>query len=368
MQKVLVTGASGHLGANLVRRLLEGKQTVRVLLQPGSNNGGVDGLDVERYYGDLRDPIATRGAVKGCELVYHCAAKLSTVGGGEREIYDCNVLGTRHLLDAAQSEGVRRIVVSGSFSAVGHLPDRPADETVPFYPFAGDLPYSHTKVLVEHECLRAAVNGLDVVVATSCAIIGPNDYYPSRMGKTLLAFANRRLRAYIPGGFEFVAARDIAAGHVLAMEKGRKGQKYIFGSGYTSVDELMAIFEKVTGQPKPRLRLPPPLMMGIAKVTSPVLTHFFPHVDQRLTPAAVRLLSMGRRADCTRARTELGYQPTSIEDAVREAYEDFVRRGLVHGASTVVPMPAVPYKAASKGSSNGTNGHDSRIGGAEASS
>jgi nucleoside-diphosphate-sugar epimerase len=366
MQKVLVTGASGHLGANLVRRLLEEKQTVRVLLRPGSNNGAIDGLDVERYYGDLRDPMATRGAVRGCELVYHCAAKLSTVGGGEREIFDCNVLGTRHLLDAVRIEGARRVVVSGSFSAVGHLPDRPADETVPFYPFAGDLPYSHTKVLVEHECLRAAVEGLDVVVATSCAILGPNDHKPSRMGKTLLDFANGRLSAYIPGGFEFVAARDIVAGHILAMEKGRKGQKYIFGSGYTSVDELMAIFEKVSGQPRPRLRLPPALMMGIAKLTSPVMTRFFPHVDQRLTPAAVRLLSMGRRADCTKARTELGYQPTAVEDAVREAYEDFARRGLVHRTRVVVPMPVMPRTTSSVVGSNGTNGHDSRVGGAEA--
>ena len=163
--------------------------------------------------------------------------------GGEREIFENNVIGTRNLLRAALDAGVSRVVVSGSLSAVGHDPNRPSDESMPFYPFDKHVPYAHTKAGVEHECLKAFAEGLDVVIATSCAILGPNDFKPSRMGKTLIDFATGKLRAYIPGGFTFVAARDMAGGHILAMDKGRAGQKYIFSTEFLTVDDLMTIFE-----------------------------------------------------------------------------------------------------------------------------
>ncbi len=354
-----VTGGSGHLGANLVRRLLADGHRVRALVRPASDNRALDGLPVERVEGDLRDLEAMRRAVRGCERVYHCAAKVSTVAGGEREIFECNVHGTRNVLRAAREAGVAKVVVSGSFSAVGHLHDRPSDEEVPFYPFERVLPYEQTKVLVELECLRAFAEGLPVAIATSCAIIGPSDYKPSRMGKVLLDYTHGKMPAYIPGGFEFVAARDIVEGHVLAMEKGRPGQKYIFASGFTTVDELMAIYEDVTGRRRPRLRLPPPVMFAIASVVSPVVTRLFPKVQQKLTPDAVRLLTMKRQADCSKAKRELGFRPTPIADAVREAYEDFARRGLVPS------RPGFAAHAESSPRPSARNGDASRsIGGA----
>ncbi|GLZ32397.1 dihydroflavonol-4-reductase [Lentzea sp. NBRC 105346] len=320
--EVLVTGACGHLGANLVRQLLDDGEAVRVLVKPGSDDTAIDGLDVRRFDVDLRDAEALRPALSGATRVYHCAAMISTVAGNEREIYENNVVGTRNLLDAAAAENVERVVVTGSFGAVGHLPDRPSDERVPFDPFTPHTPYQATKVLVAHEALRAHAEGLDVVLAISTAILGPHDYLPSRMGRLLLRFAHGDLRAYIAGGFEFVPARDIVAGHTLAMAKGRSGGQYLFGSGYRSMDELMACFEEVTGRPRPR-KLP----AGLVRVLAPVMTGL--RREQLLTPAAVRLLTQRRRADCTKARTELGFAPTSIEDSIREAYEDFVRRGLI---------------------------------------
>jgi len=196
-------------------------------------------------------------------------------------------------------------------------------------PFHETLPYEHTKALVELECWRAAAAGLHVTVATSCAILGPHDYKPSRMGGVLVAFARRRLPAYIPGGFEFVSARDIVEGHVLAMEKGASGQKYIFASGYHTLDQIFDIMEEVTGTPRPPLRLPASVMLAISTVASPIMSRLFPKVPQRLTPGAVRLLRMGRRADVTKAMTELGFQPTSIKAAIQDAYDDFVRRGVL---------------------------------------
>jgi nucleoside-diphosphate-sugar epimerase len=326
---VLVTGGSGHLGANLVRRLLDEGEAVRVLARRDSNNGALQGLDVEWAWGDLRDAAAVEAAVRGAERVYHTAAKVSSAETQQREIYETNVLGTRNVLHAALAHGVRRVVVTGSFSAVGHRPDRPSDETVPVNPFTPLLPYQRSKVAVEHECLKAMADGLDVVIATSCAILGPNDHMPSRMGQLLLDFARGRLRAYIPGGFEFVAARDIVQGHRLAMDKGATGQKYIFSSAFRTVDQLMETYEQVTGRPRPRLRLPPPLMAGLARAVNAVVTRVAPHVEPRFTPGAVRILRMHRRADITKARTQLGYAPSPIEDAIREAYEDFVRRGLL---------------------------------------
>jgi nucleoside-diphosphate-sugar epimerase len=339
---ILVTGATGHLGANLVRRLLADGAAVRVLLRPDSDNSSLDKLDVDRVYGDLRDPATCLAAIRGCEQAHHCAAKVSTLDGSSHhrdEIFGCNVLGTRNLLRAALTTGIARVVVTGSFSAVGHDPTRPSDENVPFNPFERSLPYAHSKACVEHECLKAFVDGLPVVVATSCAILGPNDFKPSRMGRTLIDFANGRLWAYVAGGFEFVTARDMVEGHLLAMAKGRPGQKYIFSSQFLTVDELLGIFGEVTRRPRPRLRLPGPLMAAAAATADAVLPWIAPHAPRRFTGAAVHLLRLRRRADCTKAKTELGYQPTAVADAIRDAYACFLRRGkIVTSTKTVVEL------------------------------
>ena len=323
---VLLTGANGHLGANLLRRLLRDGAAVRVLLRPSSDNRTVDGLDVERVHGDLRDPASLAAAVRGCAQVYHTAA-LVGLHSRRQEFFDHNVIGTRNLLGAAAEAGVRKVVVSGSLSAVGHDPQRPSDETMPFNPFGDHIPYAFSKACVEHECLKAVADGLEVVVAVSCAILGPWDFKPSRMGRVLADYANGRMRAYVPGGFEFVAARDIAEGHVLAMQKGRPGQRYIFCSGFRTVDDLMDIYTRVTGQRRPT-RIPPALMSLSARIGDLIFSPF-PNVPRRFTAGSVRLLRMQRRADCSKAKSELGYQPTSIEQAIQDAYDWFVERGVV---------------------------------------
>ena len=333
--RLLVTGSSGHLGANLVRRLLADGHAVRVLLRAGSDNSAVEGLPVERVYGDLRDAAAVDAAVKGCQRVYHAAAQVSTLYGDaklQRSIYDSNVVGTRHVLASCLRHGVERAVVTGSFSAVGydhHDPSRPSTEDMRFYPFERMMPYECSKAFVEHECMIASTRGLDVRVATSCAILGPHDYKPSRMGRALCDFANGKLHAYIDGGFEFVAARDIVEGHVLAMERGKPAEKYVFATQFATLPELMELWVEITGQPRPRLKLPAPLMGAVASVLSPLLTRFAPDFPQRLTPGAVRILQLRRHADLTKAKTELGYKPTSIQKACAEAYEFFARRGAI---------------------------------------
>jgi hydroxymethylglutaryl-CoA reductase/dihydroflavonol-4-reductase len=328
----LITGASGHLGANLVRHLLADGEQVRVMMRTQQDNGALEGLDVERVEADLRNHKDVSNAVRGCSNIYHCAALVSTIDGNaahKREIFNTNVLGTINILKAAELHKIKKVVVSGSLSATGYEPDISSHEDMPFYPFDRHLPYGFTKHLTEHECLKAHANGLNVVIATSCAIIGPHDYVPSRMGRVLIDYANGSLRAYIPGGFEFVSSHDISVGHILAMKHGRSGQKYIFGTAYASVDDLLALFSNVTGRPLPRLRLSPFLMATLAEVADKTWYRAFPNRPRRFTPGAVRLLQMHRRASHDKAKQELGYQPTHLLQAVQEAYDDFVRRGLI---------------------------------------
>jgi len=339
--KVFVTGTAGHVGANLLHRLLSEDRDVRVLLRSDSNNEAVDavmretGKKVEKVYGDLHDRGSVANAVKGCDVAFHVAARVSILGGSEkdlRDIYDSNVLGTANLLRAAGDAGVRRTVVTGSLSAVGFDlddPARPCDETMGFYPFFDHLPYGRTKQLVEHEVLKACVDGIDAVIATSCAVVGGYDYKPSRMGRLLLDFSHGRLRAYLPGGFDFVRAKDLIDGHMLALERGRTGHRYILSTEYASVDDLMEIFEETSGKKRPALRLPAGVMAGVAQVSTRVMSSFFPSVEQRFTPASVRLLRMERKADTTKAKVELGYKPTTVRQAIHEAYVDFAKRGLV---------------------------------------
>lgn len=312
-----------------MRQLVASGQPVRALLHAEGERTSLAGLPVELLVGDLRDRALCAVAVQGCEQVYHCAARVSTMPGRLTELFDCNVLATRFLLEAVRIGGVAKVVVTSSFSAVGHRNDGiPSDETEPFNPLEPHLPYEQTKVATEHECLKAFAEGLNVVIATSTAILGPNDFKPSRMGRVLLSFARGRLPVYIAGGFEFVAARDIAAGHRLAMAHGRAGQKYIFSSGFRTMDQIMTAFRAVTAQRRRPLRLSPGVMRGVAAISSRVGAMLAPGAEPLLTPAALRLLRLGRHADVRKARDELGFVPTLVEAAIADAWQDFVDRGV----------------------------------------
>ena len=332
---VLVTGSAGHVGANLVRRLLDDGVRVRVLLRHEDNNEALEGLEVERRFGDIRDLDATRRALEGCQGVYHVAAKISTIEGNRahrREVFDCNVVGTRNVLQAARETEAGRVVVTGSFSAVGYdldNPSAPANETMQFYPMERTMPYERSKSLVEHECWRAAAKGQDVVVATCCAVVGPADFFPSRLGRALCDYSNRKLHAYVDGGFEFVASRDIVEGHLLCMHQGHSGEKYIFSSEYKTISEILDLFEEVSGVPRPCRRIPANIMLAFSEMTSFYLSRFHPSFPQRFTPGAIRLLRKRLHADVGKARRDLGYQPTSIRAAVHEAYAFHYHRNAI---------------------------------------
>ena len=363
---VFLTGAAGHVGANLMHRLLEDGVRVRVLLREEDGNEALEGLDVERVFGDIRDLDAMRRAIAGCQGVYHVAAKISTIDGNRahrREIFECNVLGTRNVLQAAREAEAGRVVVTGSFSAVGYDlddPSAPSDETMQFYPMERTMPYERSKALVELQCWRAAATGQDVIVATCCAVIGGHDYLPSRLGRTMCDYTTGKIRAYVDGGFEFVAARDIVQGHILCMDRGRSGEKYIFSTEYKTISDILDLYEDVSGLPRPGRRIPARLMLGFTEVASYYLSRCHPRVNQRFTPGAIRLLQLRRHADTTKARQELGYQPTSIADAVAEAYAFHYGRGAITNPRAKRPAAstAAPSADPAGGGEPGSRGTD----------
>ncbi len=328
--KTLVTGGSGHVGANLVRELLARGVEVKAMYRPGSNNRALDGLDLERVEADLRDPPSLDRAVSGCDRIYHVAAFISLRTGARQELYDTNIVGTRNLLLAAERAGVRRTVFCSSLGAVGINPSGgPSDETHTINPYDVHLDYELSKAIAEIEVHRAVARGLDVVIVNPSGVVGPHDYKPSSVGRTLLDFVRGRLFAYLPGGFEFVAVRDVVAGHLLAMEKGKRGERYILSGERLTLDDVFDHLHALTGLKRPRLRLPLPLMTPVAHASTFFMKRFFPDVPPRFTPGTIRLLTCGKYATTEKAQKELGYRPTPVREAFTEHLAWFEAQGLM---------------------------------------
>jgi nucleoside-diphosphate-sugar epimerase len=261
--------------------------------------------------------------------VYHVAAFVSLRAGDRQQVFDVNVLGTRRVLEAAERAGVHRVVYCSSFGAVGQNPAGASDESWTVNPFDTHLDYELSKAMSELEVHRAVQRGLDVVIVNPCGIVGPHDYRPSSVGQTILDFANRKMPVYVPGQFDFVAMRDVVDGHLLAMEKGRRGERYILSGGLFTLDQILDHLSRLTGVRKPRLKLPPQVMLPIAHVSSAIQRAFFPSVPPRFTPGTIKLLGCGKRADASKARRELGLEPTSVLEAFTESVEWFRSRGQI---------------------------------------
>jgi len=330
---VFVTGATGHVGANLVRELLARGSKVRVLLQPGMDATAMAGLDVERIEGDTRDRRALEEGLEGCEQLYHLAALITLRNRDRDRLFEVNVLGTRNVLRAAQRAGVRRAVHCSTFGTIGWRADGPSDEECLLDPFTCPLDYELCKTLAEHEALRACVAGLEVVIVNPSASVGAMDFAPSPLGRTLLELTSGKMRAYIPGRFDFVPVMDVARGHLLAMERGRPGERYLLTGRSTTLDELIAWVCELTGARRPRLRLPGRWLLPFLEVKDWVETRLTPWRAPVFTAQTVRILMLGKRGESSKARQELGFQPTSVRSALREALSWYREQGWCDFAS-----------------------------------
>jgi dihydroflavonol-4-reductase len=318
MKPALVTGASGFLGWHVARLLIERGYSVRALARPGSS---VADLPVEIATGDLRDPDSLERAVAGCGLVYHVAADYRLWAKNPRELYDSNVEGTRHLLAASQQAGVERIVYTSTVGCIGVPHDGIGDETTPvsLADMAGD--YKRSKFLAEQVALEFARAGLPVVIVNPTAPIGDHDVKPTPTGKIVLDFLNGDMPAFIDTGLNVVDVRDTAAGHLLACEHGRPGERYILGSENLTLAQILQKLAAITGRKAPTMKLPYAVAYaaGVCSTAWAGVTGRPPRVPL----AAVRMARKKMWVTHEKARRELGFEPGPAEAALRRAVEWF---------------------------------------------
>jgi dihydroflavonol-4-reductase len=314
----LVTGASGFIGWHVARMLLQAGHRVRALVRPGSQ---VREIEVEAATGDLRDPESLRRAVAGCGQVYHVAADYRLWAARPEELYESNVGGTRNLLDAARDAGVGRVVYTSTVGCIGIPPGGVGDETTPvgLEEMAGA--YKRSKFLAEQAALEFARGGTPVVIVNPTAPVGSHDVKPTPTGKIVLDFLKGDMPAFIDTGLNLVDVEDVARGHLLAAEKGRPGERYILGCENLTLAEILGRLARLEGRKAPRIRLPYGVAYaaGVASTTWANLTGSAPRVPLD----AVRMARKKMFVSHEKAKRELGYNPSGVDEALKSALEWF---------------------------------------------
>ncbi|RMG98140.1 MAG: NAD-dependent epimerase/dehydratase family protein [Deltaproteobacteria bacterium] len=322
---IVVTGASGHVGANLVRRLVAEGVRVRAVVR--SNPGPVADTGAEIVRADVGDLAALRAAFQGADAVCHLASLISILGDRGGEVFRVNVDGARNVAVACADAGVGRLVHISSIHAYRHDAAATIDETTPKVEGEGHAAYDLSKAEGERAIRRvAAERDLDVVVVQPTGIVGPFDFGPSRMGRTVLAVARRRLPAVVPGGFDWVDVRDVAEGILLALRRGRSGEEYILSGAYRPIRELVRTTAELAG-----VRPPPLLPFWTARLAAPVAERVGTALRREplITRESLATLRTGRPVSSAKARRELGYAPRPPEKAIEDALRWFVDRGML---------------------------------------
>ncbi len=326
--RAFVTGATGFIGANVVRALLGKGFEVKALVRPTSDRRNIEGLPIEVVEGELRDFPSVKRGMEGCEVVFHVGALYSFWVRPRRLIYEVNVDGTRNVLRAAQELGVERVVYTSSIAALGRgTKEKPATEETPVRPevLIGD--YKRSKYLAQQVALEFARRGLPVVIVNPSFPVGPYDVKPTPTGQVILDFLRRKLPAYMDTGLNVVAVEDVAEGHILALERGRPGECYILGGENLTMKEMLDILSEITGIPAPRFRFPYTLALPLSYLNAwfCLLTGKRP----RMTPDTVRMTRYYEFFDIRKAREELGYDPMPAGEALRRAVDWFRESGMV---------------------------------------
>jgi len=323
----LVTGANGFVGCHVVRALAARGTHVRALVRPSADRRALDGLDCELVLGDLRDREAVERAVRGCSEVYHVAADYRLWVMDEAPMYASNVEGTRNVISAAYAARVRRIVHTSTVGALGIGADGLGREDTPVTLEAMVGPYKRSKFLAEQEAVKAAKAGIPVVIVNPSTPIGPHDYKPTPTGRIIVDFLNRRMPAYVDTGLNLVAVEDCARGHLLAADNGRIGEKYILGGENLTLKDMLLRLSQLSGLAAPRVRLPFAVALGFAFGAEAVART----ITRRPPRASLTEVRMARKKmffDSGKARTELGYEATQIDDALNRAIKFFQMSGL----------------------------------------
>ena len=324
--KVLVTGATGFIGGNLARLLSRQGYNVRALVRPGSDALTINGTNVEQTPGDILDRESVARAVNGCEAVFHCAAAYTFWSHDPALVHRTNVEGTRTVLDAALREGVSRVVYTSTVSTVGYSVSGHANEESPVD--VGHLVghYKKSKYKAERVAFDMASSGLPVVIVNPTAPVGPWDVKPTPTGRILVDFLCGRIPAYVATGLNVVDVEDVATGHILAMEKGVPGRRYLLGNRNMTLKELFTMLQTLTGLPAPRLRLPYWIALGAACIDQVVEGNLLRR-EPRIPLEGLRIAKSPMYVDCGKAVRELGQPQNPLEGALEKAVRWFRDHG-----------------------------------------
>jgi len=323
----LVTGAAGFLGSHVTRQLVARGKEVRVLLRASSTNRAIADLPLEYVTGDLRDPGSLDRAMKGVKRVFHVAADYRLWARRSREIYDSNVGGTRNLLEAARRAGVEQVVYTSTVATIAvdrpQLPNEFTDAKLA--EMVGH--YKRSKWMAEREVLNAAKGGVPVIVAMPTTPVGPWDWKPTPTGKIILDFLNGKMPGYVETGLNFVGVEECAAGHLLAAEKGKIGERYLLGGENLTLKEMLDVLAKITGLRAPNWKIPHALALGVAYANTA-----FSRLVGREPSIPVEGVKIARHmmfVDCARAQRELGFQAGPVVAALERAVRWYEANGYI---------------------------------------
>ena len=316
--KAFVTGATGFIGASIVRELLKDGCEVRVLARPGSDRRNLEGLDIEIWEGDLSDRGSLIKGLSGCHTLFHAAADYRLWTRNPASMYEVNVGGTRTILAAALEAGVEKVVYTSSVGTLGNPGDgTPGNETTPvdFSQMVGD--YKKSKFLAERAAEEFLAKGLPLVIVNPSTPVGPRDIKPTPTGKIIVDFLNRKMPAYLDTGLNLIDVETCARGHILAGQKGRIGEKYILGNENLTLAAIFTMLSGITGLKAPRVKLPYHPILWAAYVNQALseLTGKEPLIPL----AGVQMAAKFMFFDTTKAVTELGLPLTPVRESLEQA-------------------------------------------------
>jgi dihydroflavonol-4-reductase len=327
--KALVTGATGFVGAAVARALSAAGWQVRVLARSGSNRANLRGLAAEVIEGDLANLTSLEAALAGCDALFHVAADYRLGARDPAQLYLTNVEGTRNILTAARIAGVARIVYTSSVATIGIPSDgSPGDERTPVALDNMIGHYKRSKYLAEKVAREAAGTGMSVVIVNPSTPVGPGDIKPTPTGQLVLDAAAGRMPAYVDTGLNIVHVDDVAAGHLLAHERGKVGERYILGGEDMTLQTMLAQIARLVGRKPPRIRLPYAAVLPIA-----YLAEGFAAVtgrSGRVTLEGVRMSRKHMFFSSGKAVSELGYRWRPPLEAFADAVKWFREQGQLH--------------------------------------
>jgi len=336
----LVTGATGFVGAAVLRCLAEAGHNVRALVRPTSDRLNLSGVDCEIVTGDLTEPESLKRAVRNCEAVFHVAADYRIWVPDREKMNRVNIQGTVDLMLAAAAAGVSRIVYTSSVATLRVRDDGlPADEES--HTELSDMigAYKQSKFLAELEVKRLVADaGIPVLIVKPTAPFGPGDIKPTPTGRFVVEAGAGRMPAYVNTGLNVVHVDDVADGHLLAYRKGAVGESYILGGENRTLQWILETVAEFTGQRPPRIRLPHWFLTPIAYIWEGV-TRIRGSGEPMMTVDSVRMSRKLMYFSTEKARRELGYSPRPAVEALRDEIEWFYKHGYL-ARNTVKKYPA----------------------------